>query len=62
MERGDVEKKPRKGRPRFVTVRGEGTRSRIVEKFRQDNFKRYYGDLFNSAPIKVSRQNNGMGM
>lgn len=62
MERGDVEKKPQKGRPRFVTVRGEGARSRLVENSCRTTLKDIIADLFNSASIKVSRQNNGIGM
>lgn len=55
-ERGNVENRPRKGRPRFVTVRGERTLSRLVKNARRTTLKDITADFNNSTPIKVSRR------
>ena len=54
-ERGDTENKPRKGRSKFASKRGERVLNRIAKTLRRATLKDITSE-FNRTPVKVSRR------
>ena len=55
QERGDTENKPRKGRSKFASKRGERVLNRIAKTLRRATLKDITSE-FNRTPVKVSRR------
>ena len=55
-ERGDTENKPRKGRAKFVSKRGERVLNRIVKTSRRATLKDITNEFNRRTPVKVSRR------
>ena len=53
-ERGDTENKPRKGRAKFVSKRGERVLNRIVKTSRRATLKDITSEFNRRTPVKVS--------